>query len=145
MAFVESTGDGCFMTFPSVANAVQVAITLLKELREKPPDLSPKQSLDVRAGISYGEILFDATGTRHGTTINRAFRLESLSPEGFARIEGGLERDAIPDRNRIFLDEEATQELQPGEIPLRFLGFCSLKGFSGLHQVYEVLWDGQGC
>lgn len=144
LAFAENTGDGYFMTFPSVENAVQVAIALLKELRDKPPDLSPKRSLDVRVGISYGEILLDPTGSRHGAVINRAFRLEGLRREGFAQIEEGLAREAIPDRNRIFLDEEAAQELRSVEIPLRFLGFSSLKGFSGLHQVHEVRWEETG-
>ncbi len=143
LAFAENTGDGYFMTFPSVVNAAQVAITLLRELRDAPPDLSPKRPLDVRVGISYGETLIDAKGARHGAVINRAFRLEGLTRESFAQMEGGLRPEAIPDRNRIFLDEEAAQELRTDGIPMRFLGFCSLKGFSGLHQVHEVLWAAQ--
>ncbi len=143
LLFAETTGDGYFMTFPSVANAVQVAMRLLKELRDDPPDLSPKRSLDVRVGISYGETLLDARGARHGAVINRAFRFEGLTRESFAQMEGALPHEAIPDRNRIFLDEEAAQELGTDGIPMRFLGFCSLKGFSGLHQVHEVLWAAQ--
>ncbi len=144
LAFAENTGDGYFMTFPSVANAVQVAITLLKELRDKPPDLSPGPRLDVRTGISFGEILLDDSSARHGAVINRAFRLEGLTREGFAQMEGSLQPEAVPDRNRIFLDEEAALELRTDGVPMRFLGFCSLKGFPGLHQVHEVLWEAQG-
>ncbi len=29
----------------------------------------------------------------------------------------------------------------PAEALRRFVGFCRLKGFSGLHGVYEVLWQ----
>ncbi len=140
-SFAENTGDGSFMTFSSVAGAVLAATALLKDLRERPPDISPGPPMEVRAGISYGEILLDERGNRHGAVINRAFRLEGLTREGFAQVEEGLQREAIPDRNRIFLDEDAAHELRAAEIPLRLVGFCNLKGFSGLHRVFEVLWD----
>ncbi len=144
LVFAENTGDGSFMTFPSVVDAVNAAIALLRDLRDRPPDLSPGPPLEVRAGISYGEILLDGSGIRHGAVINRAFRLEGLTREGFAQVGAGVECEVVPDRNRIFLDEEAAQELRPAGTPLRPVGFCSLKGFSGLHRVYEVLWEAQG-
>ena len=78
LTFAESTGDGCLMTFPSVGAAVGTAIALLSELRDRPPDVSPGPPLAVRAGVSYGEILLDARGARHGAAINKAFRLEGL-------------------------------------------------------------------
>jgi class 3 adenylate cyclase len=141
--FAKNTGDGCFMTFPSVAGACQTAILLLKDFRDRPPDLAPVPALDVRAGISYGEILVTSDGDRHAAAVNKAFRLEGLSPDGFARVEGEKELGEIPERNRIYIDEEAAQELQASgcaKIPLRFVGFARLNGFSGLHRVYEVLW-----
>ncbi len=144
LAFAESTGDGHLMTFPSVEGAVQTAIGLLQNLRDRPPDLSPGPPLEVRVGISYGEILLDGRGGRHGAVINRAFRLEGLTREKFTQIDSGVEQGQIPERNRIFLDEEATQELRATGIPTRCVGFCSLKGFSGLHRVYEVVWEDQG-
>ena len=33
-------------------------------------------------------------------------------------------------------------ELSGAEIPFRFMGFCRLKGFTGLHRIYQVLWEG---
>lgn len=141
LAFAENTGDGYFMTFPSVTGAVRTAVELLKNLKDQPPDLSPGPPLQVRAGVSYGEILVDARGTRHGAVINRAFRLEGLNREAFTQVEGAIAPEEISDRNRIFLDEEAVHEARPSNLPMRFVGFASLKGFSGLHRVYELLWD----
>jgi len=140
LIFAENTGDGYFMTFPSVLGAVRTAVELLNGLRYRPPDMSPGPPLEVRAGISYGEILLDDRGARHGSTINKAFRLEALSHESFVQKEGG---DEVRDRNRIFLAEEAEQELRLPEMTLRPVGFCTLKGFSGLHRVFEMQWDGQ--
>jgi class 3 adenylate cyclase len=144
LTFAESTGDGCLMTFPSVEAAVGTAIALLRELRDRPPDLSPGPSLAVRAGISYGEILLDGQGARHSAAINKAFRLEGLPRDSFAQVDGEGGLNELPDRNRIFLDEEAAREIEAAEIPRRFVGFASLKGFSGLHRVYEVHWETQG-
>ena len=142
--FMKNTGDGCFMTFPSVLSACQTATGLLRDFIERPPDLSPAPSLELRAGISYGEIFMDDTGDRHGAAINKAFRLQGLVAESFRQVEGeNSQLNEIPERNRIFIDEEAAQELRkqaPVSVPLQFLGFARLKGFSGLHRVYEVRW-----
>ncbi len=139
LSFAENTGDGYFMTFPSVISAIKAAITLLEDLKDNPPTFSGSP-IEVRAGISYGEILLDSLGARHGAAINKAFRLEGLSRENFDEVDCQGQLGEIADRNRIFLDEEAAQELRSSEIPLRFVGFCSLKGFSGLHRVFEVQW-----
>lgn len=141
VTFAEDTGDGYLMTFPSAEGAVQTAVALLRDLREQPPDLSPGPPLDVRAGISYGQILLDTRASRHGAVINKAFRIEGLSRESFTQLENGIGANELPDRNRIFLDEEAAQDLRSAEIPLRPVGLCRLKGFSGLQRVFEVPWQ----
>jgi class 3 adenylate cyclase len=138
LAFVESTGDGSLMTFTSVTGAVATAVRLLRDLGATPPDLAPGPPLEVRIGISYGEVLLDAGGGRHAAAINKAFRLEGLGRESFAPAAGAEPPQTIADRNRIFLDEEAAKELEPGHAPIRFVGFAALKGFSGLHRVYEI-------
>lgn len=137
LVFAENTGDGYFTTFASVESAVRTAFALLKDLRDRPLELSPAPPIDVRAGIAYGEILLDARGVRHGKVINKAFRLEGLTPEGFVEFEGRA-RDEIPERNHVFLDEEAAEEARSAGIAVRRVGFSRLKGFAGLHEVYEV-------
>ena len=139
LSFVENIGDGYFMTFPSVEAAVGTATALVRDLRNHPEDLASELPLDVRVAISYGEILVDPRGGRHGTAINKAFRLEALSAESFTKVEGEEGPKKIADRNRIFLDEEAVRELNSSGVPLHSVGFCALKGFSGLHRVFEVL------
>jgi class 3 adenylate cyclase len=141
LTFAEHTGDGYLMTFASVVDAVRTAIALLEDLRDRPPDVSPGPSLAVRAGISYGEILLDETGARHGAVINKAFRLEGLAPDDIdTRGDAGTSR-AIPARDRILLDEDAAQELKTEGLRVHLLGLSPLKGFSGLHHVYAVHWD----
>jgi class 3 adenylate cyclase len=144
LTFAKNTGDGWFMTFSSVLDACQTAVALLRDLRDRPPDLSPLTTLPVRAGISYGEIRWDRLGERHGAAVNKAFRLEGVSSDSFTQMEGESEAAEIAEQNRIYVDEEAAQELKSSgsvEMALRFVGFARLKGFSGLHGVYDVLWE----
>lgn len=139
VTFVENTGDGCMMTFPSVAAAVQAACKLLRGLRDRPPDMAPGPPLEVRAAITYGQILLDSLGSRHGETINEAFRLMGVPNEAFVNVEGEERLTEIPDRNRVFLDEDAANELG-SDVRMRRVGYCRLKGFGGLHRVDALVW-----
>lgn len=138
LVFAENTGDGYFMTFNSVAGAIRAAFALLADLKERPPELAPAPPLGVRVGITYGEILLDARGVRHGAVINKAFRLEGLSRDAFVRIEGDGDAAAIPERDRVFLGEDAAEEARAGGVSLTPIGICTLKGFSGLHRVFQA-------
>jgi class 3 adenylate cyclase len=139
LVFAENTGDGYFMTFESVAGGIRTAFALLAELRDHPPDLGPAPPLEVRIGITYGEILLDARGVRHGAVINKAFRLEGLSRGAFVQIEGQAETATFPEGDRVFLGEDAAEEARARGFSLAPVGICTLKGFSGLHRVYQAV------
>lgn len=135
MIFFEDTGDGCMMTFPSVGAATAAATEVRAGLRHRPPELADSPPLEIRAGITYGIILLDAGGHRHGATINRAFRLLTVADPAFVAVEGEPGLDPIPDRGRIFLDEASVDELHDASRPPQ-VGVCRLKGFQGFHRVF---------
>lgn len=137
---VEITGDGCMMTFPAVRDAAQAVVTLLRGLRDRPPHVPPAPPLQIRAAITYGQILIDARGGRHGATINEAFRLMGVARESFVAVEGEPRLDELQDRNRVLLDEDAMRELPANGFAQRQAGVCRLKGFTGLHRVYVLEW-----
>lgn len=139
LVFAENTGDGYFMTFESVAGAIRTAFALLADLKAHPPDLGPAPPLEVRIGITYGEILLDPRGGRHGAVINKAFRLEGLSRDAFVQFDGYGAAAVIPERDRVFLGEDAAEEARSHGFSLTSVGICTLKGFSGLHRVYRAL------
>ncbi|MFN0191498.1 MAG: adenylate/guanylate cyclase domain-containing protein [Aestuariivirga sp.] len=141
VTFVENTGDGCMMTFPSALAAAKAASKLLQGLRDRPPDMAPAPPLEVRAAVTYGQILLDSRGSRHGAAINEAFRLMSVPSDAFVTVEGEARLAEIPDRNRVFLDEDAANELASTNVTFDPVGVCRLKGFSGFHRVYQVRWD----
>lgn len=141
VTFVENTGDGCMMTFPSAIAAARAADTLLRGLRDRPPQMAPAPLIEVRAAITYGQILLDSRGSRHAAAINEAFRLMSVAAGDFVAVEGEQRLEKIPDRNRVFLDEDAANEVKSSDIALRQAGICRLKGFGGFHRVYELRWS----
>jgi hypothetical protein len=126
------------MIFPSVGDAVDTARSLFHDLRRVPPDVAPAPSIDARAAVTWGEILLDGRGGRHGATINKAFRIDGLGRADVTQVEPGVTRESIPDGRRILLDEEAAQEARATGVTSDYLGLCPLKGFTGLHRVYLV-------
>jgi hypothetical protein len=138
--YLETTGDGCLVTFPAVAPALEAAVALVREWHERPPDLGPAGRLDLRAGVTYGEILLDARGARHGAAINKAYRLLSVKPRDLADVKVEAEGTALSERTRILVDEEAAQEAGRAD-GVRFVGYARLRGFTGLHGVYGVTWQ----
>ena len=91
------------MAFPSVLAAAQAVSELLQGLRDRPPESAPGPPLEVRAAITYGQILLDSRGSRHGAVINEAFRLMSVPADAFVNVDGEERVTEIPDRNRGFL------------------------------------------
>lgn len=139
MTSVENTGDGCKMTFASVLAAAQTARAVRDGLRDTPAKLASGPPLQIRAGIAYGVILLDAAGQRHGATINRAFRLMAVPAGAFVAVAGEPLVQPIPDRDRIFLDEDCIEELRGSPLAWREVGVCRLKGFTGFHRAFELL------
>lgn len=135
----ESTGDGCLMTFGLVTGAVETALALLADMEHRATDLAPAPPPSIRAAVTYGEILLDGQGARHGAVINKAFRLEGLAREAFVRVEGRASGADIPEHDRIFLDEAAAEEARAAGFRVDAVGYCALKGFAGLHGVSRLL------
>jgi class 3 adenylate cyclase len=134
LVFTERTGDGRVMTFRSVKDAIDTVRSLVASLAAT--ERGPGPALAVHAAITYGELLVDARRGRHGMVLNKAFRLDALTEEHLVHVEGDVQTPRLPAENRVLLDEEAAQEAERAGVPVRALGFCRLKGFSGLHRVY---------
>ena len=119
---VKSTGDGFMLTFPSARRGVACAAAIQKELAEYNLD-HPDSPFAVRVGISVGEPIREEQDL-FGTSVVLAARISGMAEGGQVLMSqivhalvGGL-----------------------GEFALRELGAFELKGLSGIHPVYELLW-----
>jgi class 3 adenylate cyclase len=142
VAFLKGTGDGFLATFPDLHKAAEAAVWILQKKDTALPKASDGSPPMFRISIHIGPTNVDSDGDRQGDAVNMAFRLEGVSVSGFHETSGGLLKDALPIRDRIFVSEHAHEELQKrGGFPARLVGFFDLKGLAGRHRVFEVLWQ----
>ncbi|VAX19011.1 hypothetical protein MNBD_NITROSPINAE04-600 [hydrothermal vent metagenome] len=137
--FYKSTGDGFLMTFVNVEDAVKVASQTLARTIERNKNTDKKRQLDLRFAINVGETRVDVNGDRLGAAINMAFRVEGVKTDQAIPAPGGIKPGDIPQENRICITEQALQEIsESSDVNSRLLGFFELKGFTGLHRIFEI-------
>lgn len=119
---VETTGDGCFVAYPTVADAVKSLIALRKAMDQDNQDIPGDHRLAVRIGVHWGTVLVDGDLVT-GDAVNVAARVTTLAGDG-----------------QIVLTKAAFQELPAGVRPrVKALPPAELKGITG--PVESVLLD----
>jgi len=127
--------------FPISHREHRAAVKILQNADGYNKDAPEKERIELRVGISYGELALDEQGERHGAAINKAFRIEGLKKEDQQSMGGGLEPEGFPEKNRILVSEEIKEEIRDvTEIPVHQVGVFDLKGFTGLHRIYYIPW-----
>lgn len=144
--FIKSTGDGFLITFNKAEEAINSAIELLRSVEDynKKFDEDEKR-MYLRISINFGEVIVESDEEdkedRIGDRVNMAFRLDSVNPENFSELPGGLAKDELPKKNRIFVTEFVySNDLEEKGIKFRLLGLFKAKGIGGFYKIYEVLW-----
>ena len=95
----------------------------------------------IRIGIHYGETYRLPDNDRRGMAVDMAFRVESVKTVDMHQTVVGIKKDDLPRVDRIFISE-VIQQLIPAHssIRTRCIGFFDLKGFTGRHKIFEVLY-----
>jgi adenylate cyclase len=83
------TGDGALVEFASAVAAVRCAISIQNALRERNTPLSEDQRIELRIGISLGEVIVEG-GDLYGNGVNVAARMEGLAEPGGICISGNV-------------------------------------------------------
>jgi adenylate cyclase len=78
---VDSPGDNLLAEFGSVVDAVDCAVDIQKELKNKNQGLSDDRKMDFRIGIHLGDILEEEERI-YGDGVNIAARIEGLAESG---------------------------------------------------------------
>lgn len=137
--FYKSTGDGFLMTFVDVHNAVKVAVETLDRVSERNLSVDKKRRLGLRFAINVGETRVDANSDRLGAAVNMTFRIEGVKRGQAIPAPDGIKPEDMPEEDRILITEQALQEIgESATINNRLLGFFELKGFTGLHRIFEI-------
>lgn len=137
--YSKSTGDGFLIFFPALGNAAIAVRETFEALPTMNADLPEGAEIALRAGLNFGEVIADRDGDRTGSAVRKTFRLQSLPAASLIESEGGIQREDFPEKNYTLVSEEAMPGLEKiPKLQSRFLGLCELKGFPGLHRVYQI-------
>jgi adenylate cyclase len=86
---VDSPGDNLLAEFASAVDAVQGAVEIQRELRQRNDTLPPGQRMEFRIGINVGDVIVE--GERiYGDGVNIAARLEGLADGGGVCISSAV-------------------------------------------------------
>lgn len=78
---VDSPGDNILAEFPSAVDAVESAVQIQNNLREKNDELPEKRRMEFRVGINLGDVIEE--GERiYGDGVNIAARIEGIADPG---------------------------------------------------------------
>jgi adenylate cyclase len=84
---VDSPGDNVLAEFGSVVDAVECAVKVQKEFKEKNADLPESRRMEFRIGVNLGDVIEDEERI-YGDGVNIAARVEGLAEAGGICISG---------------------------------------------------------
>jgi len=121
---VKHTGDGIMASFPTAPQAVNAAISMQKGFL-KFCKAMPDRAFGTRIGMSAG-VPVHIDGDLFGTPVNLAARVMPFGEDGAITV------------SQAVYDLCCAGPYEFNEIPN-----CELKGFDGVHSVYQVGYEGQ--
>ena len=121
---VDSPGDNLLVEFASVIDAVQCAVEIQKELKDRNTELPKNRRMDFRIGINIGDVIYEKNRI-YGDGVNIAARIESLADAG-----------------GICISRAAYDQVKK-KLPLgyEYLGEHSVKNIEEPIRVYRVLME----
>ena len=114
---VGSAGDSILAEFTSVVEAVQCAVEIQHELKEKNDTLSPDQRMEFRIGINLGDVMVEGEQI-YGDGVNIAARLESLAEPGGVNIAGTV-YDQVKNKLALHYEDLGEQRVKNIAEPVR--------------------------
>lgn len=128
---VERHLDGFLVTFPNVDWAVLALRDLFARLSEF--NVLTEREVAFRGALHYGRTWVDPHSKRVGAAVHKTFRvLAALQTPDLWPVGGPKEKNAV------VATEDARDRLLPYRVTSRHLGGVPLKGFAGVHHLYEL-------
>jgi hypothetical protein len=87
---VDTPGDNLLAEFPSAVDAVQSAVAIQRELRNRNATLPAQRQMHYRIGLNVGDVITAEDGRIYGDGVNIAARIESLAEGGGISISGTI-------------------------------------------------------
>jgi len=121
-----TAGDSILIEFPSVVEAVRMAIAVQEGLARRNADIPADRRIAYRIGINIGDVVAEKADLL-GDGVNVAARLEALAPPGGIVISRSV-RDQVRDRLQLNLAD---------------LGEIAVKNIARPVRAFQVLREGE--
>jgi adenylate cyclase len=123
---IDAPGDHLLTEFPDTIRAVQCAVEIQKELKNRNDEIPEPQRMEFRFGIDRGEIV-KKEGSIFGDGVNVAVRIRSFADAGGICVSGAV-YEQIKDTPSLRFDNLGKQRVQNIKEPVR---------------IYRVLREGE--
>jgi len=114
---VKTTGDGLFIEFASVVDAVRCAVEVQREMADRNADVPADRRIEFRMGINLGDIIKDGRDI-YGDGVNVAARLEALAEPGGICVNRVV-RDQVRDKLDFSFEDMGEQQVKNITRPVR--------------------------
>ena len=129
LIFLKYMGDGFLMVFPSVSDALSLALTLL--------EIPVYLDVHIRMALHWGTVKSSPNGDVLGREVHRVYRLESVEMKD--QIEPAPSNEVLPAENRILITQEGLEQLSdPDQLNFRPAGTFQLRGFDDPCQLWVL-------
>lgn len=119
---VKTTGDGVLLEFPSVADAVECAVSVQAVIAQRNKRIPQERRMLFRIGINLGDILIEGSDIL-GDGVNVAARLEAIAEPGGICISSSA-YDQIRGKVSVEFIDLGEQMLKNIARPIRAYGFA---------------------
>ena len=114
---VKTTGDGMFVEFASVVDALRCAVEVQRGMTERNADVAQDKRIEFRVGIHQGDVIIKGDDI-YGDGVNVAARLEALAEPGGICVSGRVQEDA-EGKLEITFENAGEQQLKNIVRPVR--------------------------
>lgn len=129
LLFLKYMGDGFLMAFPTVCDALSLALALL--------DLPEYLNVHIHMALHWGTVKSGPKGDILGREVHRVYRIENIQMSD--QIEPVASSEVLSDDNRILITQEGLEQLSdPDRLKFRPAGTFQLKGFDEFCQLWVL-------
>jgi adenylate cyclase len=135
---VDSPGDNVLAEFSSAVDAVDCAIEIQKEMKQRNAELPENRRMEFRIGVNLGDVIAD--GERiYGDGVNIVARVESLAEGGGICISGTV-YDQVENKLRVEYEYLGAKEVKNIAKPVRVYRVVSepIDALSGAGRTLEL-------
>lgn len=129
LLFLKYMGDGFLMAFPTVCNALSLALALL--------EIPAHMDVHIHMALHWGTVKSGPKGDVLGREVHRVYRIEDVQIQD--QIEPTPSNETLPADNRILITQEGLEQLSdPDRLKFKPAGTFQLKGFDEYCQLWVL-------